>query len=357
MIPLNEELSIIPSNIINKIESFFKNKFKDIECDQDIVRKKYNLYCFNDIKKEIFNLIKTKSFWKNSMNLKHCDHMYKSGKKIKTFCNKIIDITYEKHRTKDNGSYKCYKHVSKTIYRSIKRDALDKSRFCIDINNRNKNCRNYKLYGNYCCSHYTRYKEYMDIIKNNDNYNLYYDINIELNILYNIYTDIPKKVDAYNDVDNFKKVNENVDFMLHNNSCNQDPKMGTEQCFEIREMGEINNNSNIIKIAKNAKNLEKLENNFISNYIRNTNNKLHELNRKIIENTSIIEKLKNNYTKIEYKKCEYKGCTNCKKYNIIYSTYCTDHISHRPPPITNFFHMYTPAAIDHKFMTKIKQLQ
>lgn len=32
------------------------------------------------------------------------------------------------------------------------------------------------------------------------------------------------------------------------------------------------------------------------------------------------------YKKIEYRKYEAYNCPNCKKYNIIYSTYCTDHI-------------------------------
>jgi hypothetical protein len=95
------------------------------------------------------------------------------------------------------------------------------------------------------------------------------------------------------------------------------------------------NSTDKIDIIKNVK---KLENYCISNYINNTNNKLHELNKKIIENTSIIEKLNKYYTKIEYKKCEENNCNSCKSYNIIYNTYCAEHILNRnKQPIINFF--------------------
>jgi hypothetical protein len=250
MIPKNEDLSIIPNYIYIKIDNFFKSKLEDIECDQDETRKKYNIFCFNDIKNDFFTFIKTKSFWKNSMNLKHCDHLYKSGTKVGTYCNKLIDISYDIHKTKDNGSYKCFKHVSKSVYKSTKRDIVDENKFCIDINNRNKKCRNYKLYGNYCSSHYTRYKYYSDNIKNDIFYYLYYDINEELNILNNV--DIlfksPEKNNKINNKNKFSKViSSKKDKIIFPNTEN---KIIYNKYIEIKKIKKINRSSSIDKHLK-----------------------------------------------------------------------------------------------------------
>lgn len=56
-------------------------------------------------------------FWKMNIHIRYCEHKYKKGVMAGMFCGKKIDII-----CKDNkGKYKCYKHVSKTVYNSNKR--------------------------------------------------------------------------------------------------------------------------------------------------------------------------------------------------------------------------------------------
>lgn len=313
MIPNNESLAIMPDQILKKFDRYFQKKFEDLDCDQDQLRRKYNLYCFGNIKKDLLAMIKSKNFWINSLDLKHCDHVYKNGSKKGTFCNRSIDISYEKHRTKDNGSYKCYKHVSKTVYKSTKRKDISRDLFCISLNNKNKLCNNFKLYGNYCNCHYSRSKEYMDNIKNNEHYYLYYDFNKELNYLFNI-----------NIFDEEKKILEKE------LSLKKEDQRPTMELLEFAPP-KLNNSDSSGNIKDLSLNKEIKDDDVVGNNNNNKYEKISHISNNLNKN-NLKHNYKDNYVKIEYKKCEQKECTNCKDYNIVYTSYCSEHIYNRPKP-------------------------
>lgn len=186
---LNDKLSLTPSLIYENIKTFFDNKYDDIICDQDENRKSYNLRFFKSLKKDFLQLIISDSFWKYSMNYQNCVHKYKSGK----LCNKRIYIT------PDTKEFKCGKHISKKIYISTKNKNKDISLFCISLNNTKKPCMKYKMFGDYCNYHITRYQKYLYNIENDIYYLLFYDINLEINLFNNI--NIENVVDSMPSVD------------------------------------------------------------------------------------------------------------------------------------------------------------
>lgn len=153
MIPQDKKITIIPNLLIKYINDTILDIKEDIDVDQDVIRKKYQLYTINKVYNRITYLFKNSSFWKNIMNTYYCDFKYKKGIKAGMFCGKSIDITCEDGK----NYYKCSRHISKKYYKPIKKK--DPVKLCIALNNTGGKCGSYKHYGDYCTYH----KEHMFI--------------------------------------------------------------------------------------------------------------------------------------------------------------------------------------------------
>lgn len=340
---------IYSENLINFINNFYKEIEDYINIEEkiaienhhnDIIKYKYYKEFYNYIQYQFYTKINYKygngSFWGNLLGHNVCEYKNKNGKNEDVYCGRSIEIE-PNHK---HGNYRCSRHISKKYHTPISNNIVNK---CKGINKHKKPCQRSMQKGEYCKYHY---KE--DIIEVNNKI-----------LFYKEYTNIELEINLFNNIEFISETNrsamellEIVGGNLNNSDSSRNYSFGENKNNEIREMGEINDNINIINIAKNAKYLENFN---ISNYISNTRDKLEKLNNKIIENTIIIENIKKNYTKIEYKKCEANKCNKFKEYNIIYNKYCKHHIHNRPKlSIPNCFHLYTPAAIDNQFMNQLQ---
>ena len=319
-IPFNDikiDPKMLKSKLINKIDNIDIN---------DIVKK--------IVRKEINDILDSNHFWYEITGTNICAYKYQfSKKKEGHICGKPI---HRKNKDIKYGNFLCSRHLDKHEVERP-RQLKDNQIQCKATTIANTQCLYSSKIDGYCVQHYKCINKIDTnkihrLIKNKKEKNIQEVQNKPTIELLEIVGGNLNNSDSSRNSENIK-VYENVCAKTFLNNNINSTTIGTSN-----KTTNSNNNSNIINIAKNAKSLEKLENNFISNYITNTNNKLQELNRKIIENTSIIEKLKKYYTKIEYRKCEEKYCNNCKSYNIIYNTNCIDHIHNRhKPPMPNFF--------------------
>lgn len=158
----------------DKITVIPKNQYDQIE-----PRRKYYLQSLNIIRKEILYLLNDNLFWYlYSMHPRYCMHKYKKGIKEGMICGKRIDIVC----TDNKGKYRCYKHVSKTIYSSDKRKDVNIDDLCIGKTKYGKQilpCKNKKQKNNFCNIHYIE-----NIKKKEESFTS------EINTLYNIDIDI-----------------------------------------------------------------------------------------------------------------------------------------------------------------------
>ena len=80
------------------------------------------------IKKEVMNLFRDNNFWIiYSMHGKYCTYIYKKGTMSGMICGSKIHIICEK----DNGKWRCYDHISKTLYSYKKRENIDPIKLCL----------------------------------------------------------------------------------------------------------------------------------------------------------------------------------------------------------------------------------
>lgn len=161
-------IPINPLFIYKKITFLLDRIYEDFDCDQIKNRKKYHLEAFKIIKDKLIELLKSKNFWTKSMNIGYCDYEYKRGPMKGMICNKRIYINCDEK----NGKYRCYDHISKTIYKSNRRE-LNKDKLCIEFRKYGtqlRPCGNYKQYGDYCLYHIVRPKK----VSLNDAYFTYY---------------------------------------------------------------------------------------------------------------------------------------------------------------------------------------
>lgn len=175
MIP-EQRLNIIPKNQYYQLKQLFDNIYQDWIIDQDEERRKYFIMFFNIIKKEVENMFLNKSFWIiYSMDYNYCTHINKKGE----ICNRRIDIKVENL----NGKWKCYQHISKTIYKSKKRESLDIKDFCIGSTKYGKqlrSCKNKKWSGwDYCKIHLNISNPSLNLAF----YNYYLNKKVEIDVL------------------------------------------------------------------------------------------------------------------------------------------------------------------------------
>lgn len=125
MIP-NTSLTIVPKNQYHQLIQLLDNIYQSWIIDQDEIRRNNFVFFFNIIKTEIEQLFKNNHFWiVYSMNSGYCMHINKKGE----ICNRRIDINC--NEKEKYSKWKCYHHISKTIYSSKKRDSVDNSKKCI----------------------------------------------------------------------------------------------------------------------------------------------------------------------------------------------------------------------------------
>lgn len=75
------------------------------------------------IKQKVISLFRDNCFWIiYSMDKQRCDYIYKDGK----ICNAKIHIKCDINK----GKFRCYDHVSKTVYTSEKRRNIDPNKIC-----------------------------------------------------------------------------------------------------------------------------------------------------------------------------------------------------------------------------------
>lgn len=318
IIPEND-ISITPSKIYNIIEKLLDYEI-DYYNDNNKAVKLLKL-----VKKSMLTKFKERYTWKTEvLSQKVCDHMYgEHSKRFKQICGSRIDIKPE------GKSFKCAKHIGKN-YKPKDRNVDEKAR-CIGIKKNGNPCKMEGKHNRYCIYHYNQYK--IDKLENDIK-----DLEIE-KIHENVRNIVKSSFNTsslYNIIENVK--NSNI------------IKEKNKQSIELLEIAPHNlNNSNtsnkFAKIKEIIKNNEILENFNKLDIVNNFKNRLDNLNKKISENIEIIDKLDKNYKNsciIEYKQCEQENCTNCKKYNIVYNSYCSEHILNRKNNAINFFYKNKP---------------
>lgn len=318
----SSDIKVRPKVLVDNIYEVI-NKLKNDEINSN----KKDL--INFVYKELKKVIEDYNFWYSVSAYRTCTYQFTDLKEnnITRICGKRID---------SGNLTLCAKHNPNHIHKPIK---IDINNRCSISKNNGERCK-YKIEINNICKKHNRiefFRNYYDINKEID---LFYNINIEdinqptielLEIVGgNLNNSDSSRNNVHNVIDIEKKVNEKVDI---DNNINDSNSISTNNSTI-----NSNDNSNIIKIIKMKKSLE---NNNISNNISNCYDIIEELNNKITENNNIIENIINNYKsyiKIDHKKCEANNCKNYKDYNIIYNTYCIEHI-HNRPNITrpNFF--------------------
>lgn len=165
MIP-QQDINIIPQNQYNKLINLFDKIYNDWIIDQDEIRKKYFVMFFKMIRKEIENLFKDNNFWIiYSLDKNRCDYIGKNGR----ICNSKIHIKYEKRK----HGWRCYEHISKTIYNS-NRQEKNPDRICIGQRKYGRNmipCKELKMKNSNYCRHHNKPIYNPDI---NESYFKYY---------------------------------------------------------------------------------------------------------------------------------------------------------------------------------------
>lgn len=63
------------------------------------------------------------------MDEKYCSFRFKSGPRKNMICNSRINIKCINNK----GKFRCYHHISKTIYESEKRKQIDPNKICIGL--------------------------------------------------------------------------------------------------------------------------------------------------------------------------------------------------------------------------------
>lgn len=154
MIP-DQGLQIIPKNQYHKLMHLFDNIYESWIIDQDKTRRKYFVWAFNMIKNEVMDLFRDNNFWIiYSMHGEYCTYRYKKGPMSGMICGSKIHIICEK----DNGKWRCYDHISKTLYSSKKRENIDPIKLCLGKTKYNKHllpCKNLKWNNSdFCKVHY-----------------------------------------------------------------------------------------------------------------------------------------------------------------------------------------------------------
>lgn len=358
----------IPKNNIKinptKMIEIMYNIFIDFMKNQ--IDEKSNII-INLLYKEFKEKVKNNFFWYSICSDDICCYEYtdKNEDNLGIICGKKINIKYDKN---DPNRYLCAEHNrshrktnSKTI--QIKENEV----YCKYIKSNGIHCKYSSKIEGYCSEHYrSKYsltiKEVHDII-NRKKYKTYIEDYIE-NTIIEIDKEFNKEIKLFSNIDidsnnivleiensSTMKLLEIVGGNLNNFNSSINPfKCGDTKTFTNNKLIEYRRNDKFLieeenninsNIKKNVKTLENLENFNISNSISNACDMLEELNNNINDNTKIFEKIienYKNYINIEHRECEANGCTNSKQYNIIYNTYCIDHIHNRPKPsIINLF--------------------
>lgn len=362
-IPKNN-IKINPSKMIEIMYNIF------IDFIENQTDDKSNII-INLLYKEFKTKVRNNFFWYSICSDDICCYEYTDKKEdnLGIICGKKINIKYNK---KDPNRYLCAEHNRshrKTNSKSIQIKVNEV--YCKHIKSNGDHCKYSSKLEGYCSEHYrTKYglsiKEVHDRI-NRKKYKTYIEdyienTNIEVDKAFNKEIKLFSNIDIYSnnivlEIEN-RPTMELLEFVggkLNNSDSSRNPfTCGDAKTFTnnklieyrkkvkflIEEENNINSNDNS-NIIKNAKSLENLENFNISNSISNVYNMLDELNNNINDNAKIFENIINNYKNyinIEHKECDAKGCTKSKQYNIIYNTYCIDHIHNRPKPsIVNLF--------------------
>lgn len=251
MIP-KHEITIIPQNQYKQLIKTIDNIYSDWTIDEDEIRKKYFMYAFNIMKREIVDLFKRDSFWSiYCISEKYCMYKFKSGAKRGMICNSRIDIDCNDK----NGKWRCYHHVSKTIYNSKKRNSIDQDRKCAGYTTygiQKRPCKNLKWNNsNYCKIHfklppkvtmnnafYNYYLNkilFLEIIEEHELYLKNNHLKNEVNLLCNIVDDIFNySIPKYYK----KKYIDNIDIRFNNRLCIEQDDKSNFICSNMAEENE-----------------------------------------------------------------------------------------------------------------------
>jgi hypothetical protein len=294
-IPKNN-MNIRPNSLVNNISTYIENYIDNQIHEKDKI-------ILNLLYKEMKNHISNFSFWESIAAYNFCCYIYTGldDKGINKICGRRVD----KKNEQDNiNKYYCSEHDrNHRKYYSKPIHVKDIENNCKHINKTGTNCKYSSRIDGLCVKHYKYiynidiiqiYKKIENISEFNKNYG---NIEKEMELLYNI------EITEFNT----KTKKKNTEIRINKKDLKN-------KISVIQDHGNSNKNSN----KKNSECLRYNKNN--------------------LENPKIG--YKNENINVEYRKCEVKNCTNCKQYNIIYSTYCTDHISNRIKSSTlNYFYM------------------
>lgn len=334
-----QDIKVIPTALVKEIYKLFDTEIEDISFKDKTseIRLKYINYLYKKIKKLLVNY----HFWNRISSYNFCCYQYsytKNGKDedIGKICGRRINIK----NSYDNNSnkYLCSEH-DRNHRKYHSRPIKINENPCNHINKDGSNCK-YKSILNGLC---TKHHKFVYKINKEEIYNKiifykeYTNIELEINILNNIVNNNLEKPEIIHNKNKNDRKGLSIE-LLEIDSPNLNNSNTSRDKLEIPY--NFNKNSNkIIDISKNVKNIY---------------DKTNILNNKIINTNNILDNIKNiykNYTNIESRKCEYKCCTNNKQYNIIYSTYCTEHLINREKSkVPNFFHTHTTTPPLHNII-------
>jgi hypothetical protein len=330
-IPKND-IKIRPDLLVEKIYKLFDMEIENNSFDDKESKKKLKIieYLYKEMKKLLVNY----HFWYNVSSYNFCCYQYSYTKDNKDEdVGKICGRRINKKNSYDDNSniYLCAEHDrNHRKYHSKPIKIKENEIICNHINKDGNHCRYSSKINGLCTKHY----KYIYKINKEEIYNKI--------IFYKNYTNIDKEIGILYNIDIFVKEKEKdssvelLEFAPNKLNNSNTPAININFTKKAK-------NANIAKKSITNKILQKLYDNNIKNEdipsrIITLNNRLENLNEKILFNTKIINNIKNNYNnnyvKIEQRKCEQKNCTNCKYYNIVYNSYCSEHISNRiKPPI------------------------
>lgn len=332
-----QDIKVRPKLLVEKICNLFDTEIEGMSFDDESSKK--NIKVINYLYKKVKELLVNYYFWYNVSSYNFCCYQYSYTKDNKNEdIGRICGRRINKKNSYDNNSnmYLCAEHDRnhrKNHSKPIK--TQEKENICNHINKDGSHCKYGSKINGLCTKHH-KYKYKIDIEKVYNKiefYKNYTNIDEEIKLLYNI---------------------ENDKFLLsEQNLKNKKKNIGYENVrFLNKNIKSVNTSAYDKNEGKNISNLGEVTYCTITNSKNNIYNRLKKLNEKILFNTDIINNLKdnydNNYIKIEYRKCEYKNCINCKSYNIIYNSYCTDHIHNKTTiPLPNFFYTHNNTIIHY----------
>jgi hypothetical protein len=335
------ELTISPNSLISYMNKLFIEIFDDVLSYHDINIPEII------IEKSFKNKIRSSRIWQGILSSDRCMYIYTdNSKKCFTLCNKRIlrDTNIDELINKKENKYFCSNHIRGQDISIRKRKFKDpNTKYCCRNNKNNNPCGNTAiLAGNICKEHYKLDRG----IKKHEKITIpdfLYIKNKPIDFSTTYWHEYRKSIEDYdkytttinNDVDSY------YDKIISNFNTSENlflkylkPGHLARNKKYIKEIQPLKYSSLNLKNKSEEKILNSCSNSFPDNKYEQLNKsnsldlleQMENFKKRVDDNYTKINNIKNNIKENKYIKCEINGCFNCKKYDVIYYTYCKDHL-------------------------------